>query len=162
MSCQCLGRCVNSAPQTRRDEMRIKEGTTGTRKRKRRQEKAKGGQPTQQTPWTRLRRLEKERGKGKAGGHTAITSEGEGTTGDEPGYTPTPEDLHLREVCGDWVYVNPGTHLDGGILDNSAGRAWWRDLAVMPTRRYDMLSGRVQQRFVGTLGSELKGVRERL
>ena len=82
--------------------------------------------------------------------------------GDEPGYTPNPEDLRLREVYGDWVHANPGTHLDGGICDESAWQARWRDLAVMPSRRYDAPSGRVGQRFVGALGDELKGVRDRL
>ena len=32
----------------------------------------------------------------------------------------------------------------------------------MPLRRYDAPSGRVGRRFVGTLGVELKGVRDRL
>ena len=59
---------------------------------------------------------------------------------DEPGYTPTSEDLHIREVYEDWVHANSGTHLDGGIHDDSAWQAWWRDLAVMPSRRYDALS----------------------
>ena len=45
-------------------------------------------------------------------------SDGEGESGDEPGYNPTPEDLRLREVYGDWVHGNPGTHLDGGITDD--------------------------------------------
>ena len=82
--------------------------------------------------------------------------------GDEPGYTPTPEDLRLREVYRDWVHAKPGTHLDGGIHENSAWQAWWRDLAVMPSRGYAAPSGRVGRRFAGTLGAELKGVRERL
>ena len=78
------------------------------------------------------------------------------------GYTPTPEDLSLREVYGDWVHANPGTHLEGGIRDDSAWQAWWHDRAVMTSRRYDAPSGRVGRRFVGTLGAELKGVRDRL
>ena len=88
--------------------------------------------------------------------------EGERTAGYNLGYNPTPEDLRLQEVYGDWVHSNPGTHLDGGIHDNSAWKAWWRDLVVMPSRRYDAPSGRVGRRFVGTLGAELKGVRDRL
>ena len=87
--------------------------------------------------------------------------EGKGTTGDDPGYNPTLEDLHLREVYGDWVHANPGTDLDRGVRDDSARQAWWRDLAVMTLRRYDMPSGRVGLRFVGTLGVELKGVWDR-
>ena len=53
-------------------------------------------------------------------------------------------------------------HLDGGIRDDSAWQAWWYDLAVMPLRRYEAPNGRVGSRFVGTLGVELKGVRDRL
>ena len=53
-----------------------------------------------------------------------LPEEGEGTAGDEPGYNPTPEDLHLQEVYGDWVHANPDTHLDGGIRDDSAWQAW--------------------------------------
>ena len=78
-----------------------------------------------------------------------------------PGYQPTPEDLRLREVYGDWVHANPGTHLDRGVCDDSAWQAWWRDLAVLPSRRYDAPSGKVGRRFVRTLGEELKGVRDR-
>ena len=107
-------------------------------------------------------RAEKERGDGKAGSHKRTPSEGEGTSEYEPVYTPTPEDLRLQEVYGDWVHANPGTHLDGGIRDDSAWQAWWRDLVVMPSRRYDAPSGRVGWRFVGTLGAEIKGVRDRL
>ena len=36
------------------------------------------------------------------------------------GYQPTLEFLRLREVYGDWVHVNPGMHLDGGVKDDSA------------------------------------------
>ena len=124
MSCHCLERCVNSAPpQTQRDETRSKGDTegTGTVKRKRRRGGVKGGQPSHQTPRMRPGRAAKEMGEGKAGGNTATTPlEGERTAGDEPGYTPTPEDLHLQEVYGDWVHANPGTHLDEGIRDDSA------------------------------------------
>ena len=81
---------------------------------------------------------------------------------DDLGYTPTPEDLHLQEVYGDWVHANPGTHLDDGIGNNAAWLALWHDLAVLPSRRYEAPSGRVGRRFVMTLGKELWGVRDRL
>ena len=103
-------------------------------------------------------------GEDKSAGDRATTTppeDGEGTSGDVPGYQPTPEDLHLREVYGDWVHANPGTHLDGGVRDDSAWQAWWRDLAVMPLRHYDAPSGKVGRRFVGTLGKEMKRVRDR-
>ena len=78
-----------------------------------------------------------------------------------PGYVPTPEELRLREVYGDWVHRNPVTHLNGGVKDDSAWQAWWRDLAVMSSRRYDALSGKVSRRFVGPLGVEMQGVWDR-
>ena len=84
------------------------------------------------------------------------------TAGYEPGYTPTPYDLRCREVYGDWVHANPGTHIDRGIQYDSAWQAWWRYLEVIPSRRYDATSGRVGHRFVGTLEAELNGVRDRL
>ena len=46
------------------------------------------------------------------------TDNGKGENGDVPGYVPTPEDLRLREVYGDWVYGNLSTHLDGGIKED--------------------------------------------
>ena len=79
--------------------------------------------------------------------------EGEGARVDLHGYVLTPEDLRLREVYGDWVHGNPGTHLDSGIADNSAWQAWWRDLAVMPSRRYDTSIEKVGRRFVRMLGA---------
>ena len=86
---------------------------------------------------------------------------GEGASSNVPGYVPTLEDLRLREVYEDWVHKNPGTHLDGGVADNSAWQAWWRDLAVMPSRKYDALSGKVGRRFAGMLGAKMQGVQDR-
>ena len=74
------------------------------------------------------------------------------------GYAPTPEDLRLREVYGDWVHGNPGTHLDGGISEDGRWQKWWRDLAVMPPCRYDAPSGKVGRRFVNVLMREMRGV----
>ena len=87
--------------------------------------------------------------------------DGEGTLGDVPGYQRTPEDLHLREVYGYWVHVNPGTHLDGGVKDDSAWQPWWRDLVVMPSSHYGAPSEKVRRRFVGTLGDDMQGVWDR-
>ena len=65
---------------------------------------------------------------------TEETAEGEGERGDVPGYVLTPEDLRLREVYGDWVHGNLGTHLDGGVKEDGLWQGWWRDLAFMPPR----------------------------
>ena len=167
MTCQCLERCVNRAPQTRREETLIKGVTEGkgTGKRKRRRGKPKEGKPAQQTMQARPGRAAQVKGEDKSDGIKETETppeEGEGTAGDEPGYNLTPEDLRLQEFYGDWVHANPGTHLDGGIRDDLAWQAWWCDLAVMPSRRYDAPSERVGRRFVGTLGVELHGVQDRL
>ena len=115
-----------------------------------------------QTPQTRPGRAANEIGKGKADGNTATTPvEGEGMVGEDLGYNPTPEDLHFWEVYGDWLHANTGTHLDRDFHDDSAWQAWWRDLAVMPSRRYGTSSGRIGRRFVRTLGVEFKGVLDR-
>ena len=62
---------------------------------------------------------------------TEESSEEEGARGDVPRYVPNPEDLRLREVYGDWVHGNPGTHLDSGVAEDGLWQVWWRDLAVM-------------------------------
>ena len=62
---------------------------------------------------------ENERRRGDADA-TGDTVEGEGESGDAPGYVPTPEDLRLWEVYGDWVYGNPGTHINSSVKDDSA------------------------------------------
>ena len=46
-----------------------------------------------------------------AAAETAKPGNGDGENGDVPGFVPTPADLCLREVYGDWVRGNPGTHL---------------------------------------------------
>ena len=72
VSCRCLERCVNPAPQTRQEETRSKgdmEGK-GEEKCKRRQIKEKEGQPAHQTPRARLGKATKANGKGKSDGNT--------------------------------------------------------------------------------------------
>ena len=88
-------------------------------------------------------------GRGRTDIRTCGWGRGEGI---QARYIPTPEDLHLREFYGDWVHANPGTHLDSRIGDNAAWQAWWRDLAFMPSRRYDAPSRKVGRRFVEALG----------
>ena len=92
---------------------------------------------------------------------TEESAEGVGARGDVPGYVPTLEDLRLREVYGDWVYGNPGTHLDGGVAEYGLWQGLWRDLVVIPPRQYEAPSGKVGRRFVNALVGELRGVRDR-
>ena len=59
-----------------------------------------------------------------AAAETEKPDEGEGEKGDVPRYAPTPEDLRLREVYGDWVHGNPGTHLDRGVKEDGLCQGW--------------------------------------
>ena len=79
-------------------------------------EKASGQRNVPRIP-VQLDTGEKDRRRGDADAARA-TKDGEGELGDVPGYVPTPEDLRLWEVYGDWVHGNPGTHLDGGIAED--------------------------------------------
>ena len=96
-----------------------------------------------------------------AAAETAKPDKEEDEKGDVPRYIPTPEDLPLREVYGDWVHGNPGTHLDGGVKEDGLWQGWWCDLAVMPPRRYEAPSGKVGRRYVNALADELPGIRDR-
>ena len=92
---------------------------------------------------------------------TRSTMEGRRESGDVPRYVPTPEDLRLREVYGDWVHGNPGTHLDGGIAEDGKWQGWWRDREFTPSRCYKAPSGKVGRRSVNVLVRELRVVLDR-
>ena len=66
----------------------------------------------------------------------------------------------LFGVYQDWVHQNPGNHLDGGITEDGKWQARWGKLACMPTKRYDVPSGKVGRIFVGTLSVELDGLQD--
>ena len=127
MSCRCLVRCANVAPQTRQEKQRPTQGKhgegEGQRRGKRRWGMLKGAAKNAQAGVTGkkviaattenapgrwdaqtqpgLHRTEATaRGRGDADA-TGIPVEGEGTSGDVPRYVPTPEDLRLWEVYGD-------------------------------------------------------------
>ena len=187
VSCWCLVRCANVAPQTWQDKQQTTEGKPGDGegqwRGKRRRGRLKGvvnkarawetgrnaiAETKEQAPERRNAQtppelqLTEETARGRGDAYAAgVPVKGEGASGDVPGYVSTPEDLRLREVYEDWVHGNPGTHIDGGVADNSAWQAWWRDLAVMSSRHYDAPSGKVSRRFVGMLGAEMQGVRDR-
>ena len=78
-----------------------------------------------------------------------------------PGYTPTPENLQIKEVYGDWVNANAGTNLHGGIAGDGAWQGCCCELAVMPSCHYDASSGKLDRHFVGDLVEELHGVQDR-
>ena len=89
------------------------------------------------------------------------TGDGEGTTGDLPGYVPTGEDWHIQEVYGDWVNYSNGAHLSEGTQDNKEWQTHSKTMAFMLARRYNSPSRRVGCRFVHALAVELTGVCQR-
>ena len=58
-------------------------------------------------------------------------------------------------VYQDWVYQNPGEHLDGGIAEDGKWKARWEKLFCIPTQRYDVPSGRVGRIFVEIISLDL-------
>ena len=174
-------RYANVALQTRQDEQRTTQGRPvggeEKRKGKRRRGRGKGGSARARTegPGTgkekatgqsnapplppRLGTSKKERRLVENASREK--TDGEGESGDEPRYIPTPEDLHLQEVYGDWVHRNPGTHLDSGIADGGKWQGWWRDLSVIPPLHYEAPCGKVGRQYVNAFVKELQGVRNR-
>ena len=141
--------CANVAPQNRQDKQRMTQGKHGDgdeqRRGKRQRGRLKGaaknaragltgrkaiaatmdnatGRRDAQTQPGLQRTGATAPGRGDADA-AGIPTEGEGTSGDVSGYVPTSEDLRLRGVYRDWVHGNLGTHLDGGVADDSAWKA---------------------------------------
>jgi hypothetical protein len=70
-------------------------------------------------------------------------------------------DRMMDKVYGDHVHQNPGTHLDGGIADDTMWQDYHRRLIVYPSQRYDAPSGSVGRRFVESTATLLDGVQAR-
>ena len=121
--------------------MRTKVGNTRTRAEGVEKDNKPGGDTP--APPRRMTTSGAERQEGC--GQTTSPEDREEGKGEQVGYTPTPEDLRLWKVYGDWFHANPVTHLDGGIRDDAAWQAWWRGLAVMPSRGYDAPRGKVRR-----------------
>jgi hypothetical protein len=78
--------------------------------------------------------------------------------GNNPGYTMMDVDRKMKNVYGDRVHQNPGTHLNGDIADNAIWQERWQQLVSFPSHAYDVPSGAVGKRFVEKVGEELKGI----
>jgi hypothetical protein len=78
--------------------------------------------------------------------------------GDLPGATILEADLKLMKVYGDYIHQNDGTHLDGGLQDDSVWQERWRRLIILPSQHYDAPSGSVGCHFVHILTEELEGI----
>ena len=70
-------------------------------------------------------------------------------------------ELKLKEVYGDHIHQNDGTHLDGGIRDDGIWQERWRKIVGLPPQRYNVPNGAVGRLFVKELASELGGVTAR-
>ena len=69
--------------------------------------------------------------------------------------------IYLQTIDGIiYKVIMNRTHLGSGVKDDSLWQAWWRDLAVMTSRRYDVPIRKVGLRFIGTLGVEMQGCRK--
>ena len=64
----------------------------------------------------------------------------------------------LERVYGEKIHQNDGTHLDGGVVDDTVWQARWREVMALPPQRYDVPSGRVGRLFVQAVVDEMKGV----
>jgi hypothetical protein len=67
----------------------------------------------------------------------------------------------MDRVYGDHVHHNDGTHLDGGISDDTTWQDYWKRLIVFPGQTYNLPKGKVGKRFLFTLASILDGVKIR-
>jgi len=80
---------------------------------------------------------------------------------DLPGYCSTPADRLLDSVFGDHLHSNPGFHLDGGVPSDQVWQQRWKLLVGLPSVRYNVPKGVVGRRFITTLTTEFRMVRER-
>jgi hypothetical protein len=78
--------------------------------------------------------------------------------GDLPGAVISEADLKMKEVYGDYVHQNDGSHLDGRIKEDGAWQEQWRKLIALPSQRYDAPNGAVGRRFVNILALDLEGI----
>ena len=58
-------------------------------------------------------------------------------------YTITKADTLLDEIYGDHIHDNDGTHLNGGIANDSTWQSWWLRLVQHHPRRYVVPRGKV-------------------
>jgi hypothetical protein len=90
--------------------------------------------------------------------------EPEATTTDDadlPGYERSEVDLVLDMVFGDHVHQNNGSHLDGGIIDDSMWQNYHRRLIVYQGKQYDAPKGSVGNRFIMKLSEIIAGIKSR-
>jgi hypothetical protein len=80
---------------------------------------------------------------------------------DRPGYVLTPADILLDNVFGDHVHANDGTHLSGGVNDDTTWQKYWKSLVAFSPARYDAPKGRTGKRFISMLADEFQGVVDR-
>ena len=72
---------------------------------------------------------------------------------DIPGFTPERAHLLLQGVYGDFPHHNDGSHLDGGIADDSARQRHWCRIAAQSASCYATPSVTVGRRFTATLAA---------
>ena len=64
----------------------------------------------------------------------------------------------MQAVDRDWVHVNGGIYLSGGIVYDLRWQVGWQDFAVLPLQQYAAPVGKVVYHFVQALSAELTSV----
>ena len=80
---------------------------------------------------------------------------------DLPGHTLTACNQKMRLFYKDHVQSNNGTHLTGGISNNTLWQTRWRKISNLTLRFYDATKVKAGRHFVTLLTKELCGSRER-
>jgi hypothetical protein len=78
--------------------------------------------------------------------------------GDLPGDVLTDVDRMMDRVYGEHVHHNDGTHLGGGVSNDTSWQDYWKRLIVFPGQTYNLPKVKVGKRFLFTLASILDGL----
>ena len=73
---------------------------------------------------------------------------------DLQGFTPDRAHLLLQKFYGDFLHHSDGTHLSGGVPDDTTWKIRWRRLAAQSDIWYSMPLRKVGRRFTAVLATE--------
>ena len=65
----------------------------------------------------------------------------------------------MDEVYRDYIHQNPGTHLMGGITNDSIWQEHWQWLVSFHLHAHDVPSSAIGKQFVEKVAKELKGIK---
>ncbi len=81
---------------------------------------------------------------------------------DLPGFVDTESHQTIRQVFGDHIHDNDGTHLTGGLPEevDKKWQDWYKSLIATPSRAYTLRRNGTSKRFLSILTEELQNVRK--